>query len=40
MMPKDTIGNLDSYIARGALCFDANIACVGEKCTIEVNEDL
>lgn len=40
MMSTDTVGSLDEDIAKGVLYFDANIACEGEKCTIEANEDL
>jgi len=40
MTSTDAAGNLDEDISKGVLYFDENIACVGEKCTIEANEDL
>ena len=40
MMSTDAVGSLDEDVAKGVLYFDANVACKGEKCTVEANENL
>lgn len=40
MISTDARGSLDDDIAKNVLYFDANVDCVGSKCTVEANENL